>query len=151
MLAMALTEVVRCLFPRADSWRQLGTCTRAKVEDNRTDSARVGHQGAVMADSAFPGQKPHEPSAASEPPTVVAPVPASTPPPAGGDGTVDFRAPVSTFPRSDGVTDPTVTLPAEGSANRRGRFTILRVLAQGGLGCVSLARDEELRRAVALR
>src|SRR5205814_45507 len=40
---------------------------------------------------------------------------------------------------------------AEADQGRRGHFTLLRVHAEGGLGRVSVARDEKLGRNVALK
>jgi tetratricopeptide (TPR) repeat protein len=54
-------------------------------------------------------------------------------------------------PDADATWDQ-VSNDAPGAAHARpGRFTILRPYAQGGLGQVSLARDEDLRREVALK
>lgn len=60
--------------------------------------------------------------------------------------TRDYRNPVETTDTSAGGSFRARKTPGE-----RPRFTILRVHAQGGLGRVNLARDERLRRQVALK
>jgi WD40 repeat protein/tRNA A-37 threonylcarbamoyl transferase component Bud32 len=58
--------------------------------------------------------------------------------------------------RREPTTDPEVNAPdagavCAGATVQGSRFTILRMHAQGGLGQVSLARDERLKRQVALK
>jgi serine/threonine-protein kinase len=55
------------------------------------------------------------------------------------------------YPSGDRTTPPFVPPLPRADSGPHGRFTRLRPHAQGGLGQVSLARDEDLRRAVALK
>ncbi len=72
--------------------------------------------------------------------------PAVTPPEQPSTG--EFRSLASTGAEA-GRGDPPVAPTPSGA--QRGRFTIVKPHAQGGLGQVSLARDEKLKRHVALK
>jgi serine/threonine-protein kinase len=62
--------------------------------------------------------------------------------------TGEFRSGVETSAES---TLHAASLPGTATVPHRGRFTILKKHAQGGLGLVSLAHDERLNRPVALK
>jgi serine/threonine-protein kinase len=57
----------------------------------------------------------------------------------------------STCAPTGGATPPLAVADTSVGESRRGRFTILKEHAHGGLGKVSVARDDKLRRQVALK